>query len=45
MRNRAGLPTVKGLVDSLGGFIDVACTGPGSGSVYRMILPLKDIVV
>jgi two-component system phosphate regulon sensor histidine kinase PhoR len=35
-----GLPIVKGLLDSMGGFIDVEST-PGSGSKFTVSLPVK----
>jgi signal transduction histidine kinase/FixJ family two-component response regulator len=35
-----GLPIVKGLLDSMGGFIDVEST-PGSGSKFTVTLPVK----
>jgi len=36
-----GLPIVKGLVDSLNGFIDVEST-PGKGTVFTVLLPVKE---
>lgn len=38
-----GLPIVKGLLDSMGGFIDVEST-PGSGSRFTVTLPVKQTV-
>lgn len=35
-----GLPIVKGLLDSMGGFIDVEST-PGKGSIFTAILPME----
>lgn len=36
-----GLPIVKGLLDSIGGIIDVEST-PGKGSVFTVLLPIKE---
>ena len=38
-----GLPIVKGLLDSIGGFIDVEST-PGSGSKFTVTLPVKQAI-
>lgn len=35
-----GLPIVKGLLDSMGGFIEIEST-PGKGSVFTVILPME----
>jgi len=36
-----GLPIVKGLLDSMGGFIDVE-SEPGKGSIFTVLLPIKN---
>ncbi|HKK89979.1 MAG TPA: HAMP domain-containing sensor histidine kinase, partial [Desulfobacteraceae bacterium] len=36
-----GLPIVKGIVDSLGGYIDVA-SEVNKGTTFTVLLPLKD---
>ncbi len=37
-----GLPIVKGLVDSMGGLIDVEST-PGKGTEFTVLLPIKNL--